>query len=244
MADQEQKAIEFIQQAEKKLKSSSGFLGSLLGGSSKTEDAAELFVKAANSFKIAKKWGESGNAFCRAADIHLKLGNRHEAGTQFADAANCFKKTDKNEAANCLLKAIEIYIDMGRFTIAAKNHMDIAELYEGDQVDVEKVMSNYQKAADFYQGEESNSSANKCLLKVALYAAQIEQYEKAAEIYEKVASSCIDNQLLRHSAKEHFFRAALCRMCQDMQDGTNAISKYEDMFPAFSDSRECKLLKL
>lgn len=31
MADQEQKAIEFIQQAEKKLKSSSGFLGSLLG---------------------------------------------------------------------------------------------------------------------------------------------------------------------------------------------------------------------
>lgn len=32
----------------------------------------------------------------------------------------------------------------------------------------------------------SFSSANKCLLKVALYAAQIEQYEKAAEIYEKV----------------------------------------------------------
>lgn len=62
--------------------------------------------------------------------------------------------------------------------------------------------------------------------------------------YHQVASSCIDNQLLRHSAKEHFFRAALCRMCQDMQDGTNAISKYEDMFPAFSDSRECKLLKV
>src|SRR6218665_204331 len=54
----------------------------------------------------------------------------------------------------------------------------------------------------------------------------------------------MDNQLLRHSAKEHFFRAVLCRMCQDMQDGTNALSKYEEMFPAFSDSRECKLLKV
>lgn len=30
------------------------------------------------------------------------------------------------------------------------------------------------------------SSANKCLLKVATYAAQLEQYQKAIEIYEQV----------------------------------------------------------
>lgn len=32
----------------------------------------------------------------------------------------------------------------------------------------------------------SHSSANKCLLKVATYAAQLEQYQKAVEIYEQV----------------------------------------------------------
>ncbi|PIO28529.1 hypothetical protein AB205_0189650, partial [Aquarana catesbeiana] len=32
------------------------------------------------------------------------------------------------------------------------------------------------------------SSANKCLLKVATYAAQLEQYQKAVEIYEQVKS--------------------------------------------------------
>lgn len=32
------------------------------------------------------------------------------------------------------------------------------------------------------------SSANKCLLKVAAYAAQLEQYQKAIEIYEQVSS--------------------------------------------------------
>lgn len=32
------------------------------------------------------------------------------------------------------------------------------------------------------------SSANKCLLKVAAYAAQLEQYQKAIEIYEQVRS--------------------------------------------------------
>ena len=30
------------------------------------------------------------------------------------------------------------------------------------------------------------SSANKCLLKVSLYSAQLEQYPKAIEIYEQV----------------------------------------------------------
>lgn len=35
------------------------------------------------------------------------------------------------------------------------------------------------------------SSANKCLLKVAAYAAQLEQYQKAIEIYEQV--SCLFN---------------------------------------------------
>ena len=34
-----------------------------------------------------------------------------------------------------------------------------------------------------------SSSANKCLLKVAQYASQQEQYEKAIEIYEAVSTS-------------------------------------------------------
>ncbi len=38
-----------------------------------------------------------------------------------------------------------------------------------------------------FQGEESNSSANKCMLKVALYAAQLENYERAIQIYEQVS---------------------------------------------------------
>jgi len=54
----------------------------------------------------------------------------------------------------------------------------------------------------------------------------------------------MDNQLLRYSAKDYFFRAAICRMCQEVDDAATTLAKYEDMFPAFSDSRECKLLKV
>ena len=38
----------------------------------------------------------AGDAYRRSAEIQMKLGNRVEAGTQFVDCANCFKKLDRN----------------------------------------------------------------------------------------------------------------------------------------------------
>lgn len=55
------------------------------------------------------------------------------------------------EAANCLLKAVDIYTDMGRFNIAAKHHQNIAEIYENDVADLEKAMMHYEQAADFFR---------------------------------------------------------------------------------------------
>lgn len=82
----------------------------------------------------------------------------------------------------------------------------------------------------------------------------------------------MDSTLLKYSAKDHFFKAALCHFCVDMLNAkvskntelvsmySNcymsrcpnvhllfaqlAVQKYEEMFPAFSDSRECKLVKV
>ena len=69
---------------------------------------------------------------------------------------------------------------MGRFNMAAKTHMTIAggyffdyffnnlipELYESDSSEKERCMAAYEKAADFFKGEESKSSASKCMAKV------------------------------------------------------------------------------
>ena len=212
-------------------------------GSSKVDEAIELYVRAGNMFKMAKRWSEAGNAFCQAAELHWKSGNKHDSATGYADASVCYKKSDAKEAVACLQKAIEIYTDMGRFNIAAKHHMSVAEIYESELVDVEKAISHYEQAADYYKGEESRTSAHRCLLNVARYAAQLEQYSKAIEIYEEVAGDCIENSLLKYSAKEHYFRAALCHMCVDLLNAQIAVKKYEEVFPAFADSRECKLVK-
>ncbi|XP_015595646.1 alpha-soluble NSF attachment protein [Cephus cinctus] len=243
MADHEVKAKQLMADAEKKLTSSKGFFGSLFGGSSKVEEAVDCYQRAGISFKVAKKWGAAGNAFCEAANLHSKAGSRHDAATNYVDAANCYKKSDPNEAVNCLLKAIEIYTDMGRFTMAAKHHQTIAEMYESESVDLERAVHHYEQAADYFRGEESNSSANKCLLKVAQYAAQLENYDRAIQIYEDVASSSLESSLLKYSAKEYFFRAGLCQLCVDVLNAQHAIERYSEQYPAFQDSREYKLLK-
>ncbi|XP_059689145.1 alpha-soluble NSF attachment protein isoform X3 [Gavia stellata] len=203
-AGKEKEALQLLAEADKKVRGSQSFFAGLFGGSSRIEEACDIYARAANMFKMAKNW---------------------------------------SEAINCLIRAIEIYTDMGRFTIAAKHHISIAEIYETELVDIEKAIAHYEQAADYYKGEESNSSANKCLLKVATYAAQLEQYQKAVEIYEQVGTSAMDSPLLKYSAKEYFFKAALCHFCIDMLNAKLAVQKYEEMFPAFTDSRECKLVK-
>uniref|UniRef100_A0A9L0I7N9 NSF attachment protein alpha n=1 Tax=Equus asinus TaxID=9793 RepID=A0A9L0I7N9_EQUAS len=340
----EAEAMALLAEAERKVKNSQSFFSGLFGGSSKVEEACEIYARAANMFKMAKNWSAAGNAFCQAAQLHLQLQSKHDAATCFVDAGNAFKKADPQEAINCLMRAIEIYTDMGRFTIAAKHHISIAEIYETELVDIEKVSgrqglpgqqrpglqqpvsgpgplsaSNWGSPLGLSTGKGHGalaalseggpasdpgcttaarpllppcrrpspttsslptttkarsptgtgtqlppatpalgpcpatdrprllsalcSSANKCLLKVAGYAAQLEQYQKAIDIYEQVGTTAMDSPLLKYSAKDYFFKAALCHFCIDMLNAKLAVQKYEELFPAFSDSRECKLMK-
>lgn len=244
MADNEQKALQLMADAEKKLVGNKGFFGSLFGGgSNRLDEAVECYQRAANLFKMAKNWPQAGKAFCEAANLHSKAGSRHDAATNYVDASNCYKKSDTQEAVNCLLKAIEIYTDMGRFTIAAKHHQTIAELYENEASDLQRAIQHYEQAADYFKGEESTTSANKCMLKVAQYAAELEDYSKAIEIYEQVAATSLESSLLKYSAKEYFFRAALCHLSIDALNAQHALEKYVQQYPAFQDGREYKLVK-
>uniref|UniRef100_A0A9J8C733 N-ethylmaleimide-sensitive factor attachment protein, alpha a n=1 Tax=Cyprinus carpio carpio TaxID=630221 RepID=A0A9J8C733_CYPCA len=225
----EKEAMAIMAEADKKMKTSHSLFGSFFGSSSKVEEACDLYVRAANMFKMAKNWGAAGDAFCKAAQLHLQVQSKHNAAMNLLDAGNAFKKADPQEAISCFCQAIDIYTDMGRFNIAAKHHISIAEIYESELLDIDKV--------------SGKCAANKCLLKVATYAAQMEQYQKATEIFEQIGTYSMDTTLLRYGAKDHFFKAALCHFCVDMLNCKLAVQKYEEMYPAFSDARECKLLK-
>jgi len=210
---------------------------------SKYEEASEMYVKAANLYKVAKKWGEAGRSFLKSADCQIKAQSKHEAATNYVEAANCFKKVEVPEAINCLKLSIEIYLDMGRFPIAAKHHKDIAELYESE-TNLDEAIKHNTTAAEYYASEEAGSSANQCLLKVAQFAAQLEKYDLATEQFEKVAQASIDNALLKWSVKEYLLKAGLCHLAStDVINTRRALEKYQEMDVTFSSTRECKFLK-
>lgn len=104
-------------------------------------------------------------------------------------------------------------------------------------------MVYYDKAADLYLGEEVSSSANQCRLKIAQFAAEVQQYQKAIEIYEDIAKHALNNNLLKYGVKGHLLNAGICQLCKgDVVAITNALDKYQDMDPTFSGSREYRLL--
>ncbi len=68
------------------------------------------------------------------------------------------------------------------------------------------------QAAELFEVENSTSEANKCRLKIAQYSAELERFPVAIEIYENIAKSQVDNNLLKYSAKGNLLNAGLCRL--------------------------------
>ncbi|KAG7561090.1 Tetratricopeptide-like helical domain superfamily [Arabidopsis thaliana x Arabidopsis arenosa] len=175
----------------------------------------------------------------KLADCHLKSDSKANA---YAEAAKCYKKVDKNEAASCLERAANIFCEIVRLNMAARCYKEIAEYYESDEM-FEQAIAYYETAAEFFQIEEVTTSANQCNLKVAQYAAQLEQYEKAIKIYEDMARHSLNNKLLKYGVKGHLLTAGMCHLCKaDVVSITNALEIYQDLDPTFSGTRECKFL--
>ncbi|KAJ0808842.1 putative NSF attachment protein [Helianthus annuus] len=118
---------------------------------------------------------------------------------------------------------------------------EIAELYEQEQ-NLEQVIAYYDKTANLFQGEEVTTSANKCKQKIAQFSAQLEQYQKAIEIYDEIARQSLNNNLLKYGVRGHLLNVGICHLCKGDVAITNALERYQELDPTFSGTRECKLL--
>ncbi|CAL1378536.1 unnamed protein product [Linum trigynum] len=235
MGDQIAKGEEFERKAEKKISGWSVF-------GSKHEDAAELYAKSANHFKLAKSWDRAGSVFVKLSNCHLKSDSDHEAASALVDAAICYKKTSTEAAISCLEQAVGIFLNMGRYNMAAKNCKEIGELYEQEEK-IEKAIAYLERAAECYEHQEASSSANQCKQKVAQFSAQLEQYQKAIQVYEEIARYSINSNLLKYGVRGHLLNAGLCQLCRgDVVAITNALERYEDLDPTFSRTREFRFL--
>eukprot|EP01101_Sappina_pedata_P011907 TRINITY_DN8081_c0_g1_i1.p2 TRINITY_DN8081_c0_g1~~TRINITY_DN8081_c0_g1_i1.p2 ORF type:complete len:285 (+),score=120.76 TRINITY_DN8081_c0_g1_i1:34-888(+) len=208
----------------------------------KYDEAAEMYKKAANQFKLSKDFDKAGEAFLKAAECYAKLNSKYEIAQSYMSAAAVVRKSNPQESIRCFKVGIEFYLDEGRFSMAAKHTKEIAEMYE-QEGDLENAEKSYTQAADYFEGEGQVSHANGCLLKVALFTATLEKYDRSIEVYEKVARGALENNLLKWSVKDYLFRASLCQLCLgDMVAARRALERYQGMDHSYASSRESKLI--
>ncbi|KAL2112484.1 hypothetical protein VUR80DRAFT_7481 [Thermomyces stellatus] len=233
-----------LQKADKTLSSaSSGF--SFFGGRDiKYQDAADLYIQAANSFKMQKQMREAGQAFEKAAAIQTKnLNEPDDAANTMVDAFKAYRTIDPEAASRCLDVAVQRYCVKGNFRRAATHKESLGDLYETELGDNKKAMECYEAAAGWYEGDNALALANKLWLKVADLAALDGDYHKAIENFEKVARASINNNLMKYSVKDYFLKAGICHLATgDLVSSQRAIATYADMDPSFASQRESMLL--
>jgi tetratricopeptide (TPR) repeat protein len=87
LTPEEQRALEFIEKAEKILHKSA--LKSLFN--KKTEDPADLYQQAANQYKMVKKYEEAANCFLKVAILTEKEKIPTKTAMAYVNASNAFR---------------------------------------------------------------------------------------------------------------------------------------------------------
>lgn len=234
-----------LRQADKTLQGASGGFSFFGGRSDKYEKAAEEYIAAANAFRMQKQGKEAGSAFEKAAQVQLdQLKEPDDFANTMTEAFKAYKKDDPESAARCLDKAIAHYCSKGNFRRAATHKQNLAELYEVELGDDGRAAAAYEEAASWFESDNAEALANKLWLKTAdLVALEGKDYYKAIELYERVAKSAINNNLMRWSVKEYLLKAGICQLCTGDNVGVNAaLDKYRDLDPSFTQQREHQLL--
>lgn len=234
-----------IAEAEKLSKPQSGFF-SFLGGSllSRLEDACDLRVQAANSYRLNKQFALAGQQFRQAAEIQKQLNNLNDVANHLIEAYKCYKSESPPDAIECLEQAIHIFLTQnGQFRRAANFQMDLAALYELI-ADVDSATAAYEKAGDFYLTDHAEALSNKAYLKCADLNAGAGNYSKARDLYDTVIQNALGNSMTRWSLKEYFVKNLFCTLAmEDVVEAQKRLERYNDEEPSFAATREYKLVQ-
>ena len=235
--------MKHLSDARKKLSSKTGFFHNLFGSySTPKEDAGELFVKAANQFKLAKAWTEAGDAYNSAGTTFESIPNlEFQAANCFADAAKMYKNSDISKAVTAYENVIRVNTDAGKFQQCARYSKELAELHEIEG-NLEKALQAYKEAAGFYEGEDAKANASAMKVQVAIISAKLEQYKEAAEVFKEIAEYSLQSHLLKYRAREHMLHAGLCKFVDDYVGAQRYLEHFRDIDRTFPGSREEELL--
>lgn len=242
------RAEEYLREAESKYSGSSSFFSFFKGGKTQLmEEAAELFVRAGNSFKARSDYLNSAKAFWRAYQVYNELGIEFNtyAAEQALNAGNMYSKVEGHakQASECVSQAAIIYREDGNPTFAAKALKQNSENFKNDGA-IDSAIDALLEAAKIYEDENSAISASTHYSEAAILLSDQKRYSDAARYFEKAAELRCKDRLTQMSAFEFFTKAVIMHMCND--DAVNAsrrIDHFVSMAPSWEQTREYTLVK-
>mmetsp|Transcript_27173 Transcript_27173/g.37670 ORF Transcript_27173/g.37670 Transcript_27173/m.37670 type:complete len:301 (-) Transcript_27173:213-1115(-) len=240
------KAEAKIKEAEKKLAAWSLFTPK----QQKEEDAAELYVAAANQYKTGGEWKLAGDTYIKSGELFKSAGS-HEDANSYMEAGKCLKKVSTKEALAAYNLAIQAFTDRPRprDSTAARLCKEMGEILEKESK-YEEAAKAFKQSSHFYLSSDQPTNANHQLLRTAdLYAkCKKPKWLEAVKLYEKVSGDSLDNRLLRRSVVGYFFKAGLCLLAHgadsgDIKNVPSSVENYKDLNADFGDTPECKFLE-
>ena len=150
-----EKARDLYSKAEKTLKGS--FFGNLTKGKQdRADDAKDLFLQAANCYKLAQDMENAYNCYQRCIDCEE---SEQDAAAHYKEAANCIKETDSDKYVIMTKQAIDLYSLSGRSSTAATMARDCAQKLE-EEYDFDQASDFFSKAAQLYEMDNQSTNAN------------------------------------------------------------------------------------
>lgn len=101
---------------------------------------------------------EAGQAFEKAAHIQTQnINEPDDAANTLQEAFKVYRKSDPEDAARVLSSAIQHYVLRGNLRRAATQEQYLAELYEMELGDMKKALESYEKAAEWFEGDNAEA---------------------------------------------------------------------------------------
>jgi alpha-soluble NSF attachment protein len=237
----------FVKKAQKALKG--GFFKNMLSSKGeRIDEGLENYDKAINNYKLAKNWKECANLNLECAKLARANNNKREEAEFYAQAGQYYIKAEmEEEGIKAFKEAVIIYKDNGNFDQSALYLKKIGEFYEGEE-NIVLAAEFYLQSADLYALSKFHvTDIEKLKIKVAdIYSKMFESSDKllqAVKIYEEVAHSYLNNNLMRFHASKLFFNCVLVFLVLDDDVGAEKmLEKYKDEDPSFNNGYESKFL--
>lgn len=172
-----------------------------------------------------------------AAALH-KDTSAYDSATLFVKAGDL----DPIRKVEYYQRAMDIYMEQGKFCTAAKLSQKLAESFYHSG-DTNNALIYYEKAVTLFEDDNMPSHVQLCNEKIAIIYSSCDKYKEAAKLFEQIATNSLKSNTGKYIVKDHYFKAGICYLCtEDSVALRLALTRFVAEDATFASKYEYKLL--